>query len=99
MAKQDLLLADAAVDAFRYRHSLALLRSGDDHGRVTGTHTTWPFIDLEVHTPRLRLRYADDDLLEELATFRGRGVARPGYEWVDGESSFYMESPRAEWAA
>lgn len=60
---------------------------------------TWPFFDLEIHTPRLTLRYADDHLLQELAGFRGRGVARAGYEWVDGESSFYMEPPRSAWAA
>lgn len=69
-------------------------------GCVAGTSgNPWPFFDLEVRTPRLTLRYADDSLLSELASFRRRDVARAGYEWVDGESSFYMEAPKAEWAA
>jgi len=59
----------------------------------------WPFFNLEVRTPAVTLRYADDGLLSELARFRSRDVARAGYEWVDGESSFYMVSPKAEWAA
>src|SRR5438045_1826203 len=64
---------------------------------TSSTGGVWPFFDLEIRTPRLVLRYADDELLRELATFRRRDVARPGYEWVDGESSFYMDSPKAEW--
>jgi RimJ/RimL family protein N-acetyltransferase len=67
---------------------------------VTSTlASAWPFFGLEIRTPRLTLRYADDALLAELATFRRRGVARPGYEWIDGESSYYMDPPRDAWTA
>jgi RimJ/RimL family protein N-acetyltransferase len=63
---------------------------------AAGAADSWPLFGLEVRTPRLRLRYADDELLAELATFRRRGVARPGYEWIDGESSYYLEGAAAE---
>jgi len=61
--------------------------------------SVWPFFDLAVRTPRVTLRYANDKLLQELARFRRRSVARPGLEVWDGVSSFYMDPPQAEWFA
>ena len=37
----------------------------------------WPFFDLRVRTPRLELRYPDDELLFELADLAARGVHEP----------------------
>lgn len=41
---------------------------GNDH---------WPMFDLEVRTPRLTLRYLDDDLAEQLVAVAARGVHDP----------------------
>jgi RimJ/RimL family protein N-acetyltransferase len=40
-------------------------------------HQIWPLFDLEVRTPRLTLRYVDDDLGVELAELAARGVHDP----------------------
>ena len=37
-------------------------------------HPHWPLFDLEVHTPRLSMRYLDDELGTELATLAARGI-------------------------
>lgn len=37
----------------------------------------WPFFDLRIRTPRLELRYPDDDLLFELATLAAGGIHAP----------------------
>ena len=37
----------------------------------------WPLFDLEVRTPRLTLRYVDDDLAIELAALAARGIHDP----------------------
>ncbi|CAB4586671.1 MAG: hypothetical protein F2534_17845 [Actinobacteria bacterium] len=54
------------------------------------THPVWPLFDLRVTTPRLELRYVDDDLALELAELATRGVHDPEYmpfvvEWTDIE--------------
>ena len=59
----------------------------------------WPLFGLVVSTPRLSLRYASDDDLQELARFRRGRVIGDGAEPFDGESTFYMSSPTAEWRA
>ena len=66
----------------------------------------WPLFDLAVTTPTLRLEYACDDHLEQLAMFRDGRVVQPGEEPFDGEASFYDEPPGAmrkaltgEWGA
>src|ERR1039458_8260822 len=41
------------------------------------SHPHWPFFDLRIRTPRLELRYPDDDLLCELADVAARGVHAP----------------------
>jgi RimJ/RimL family protein N-acetyltransferase len=38
---------------------------------------SWPFFDLRVRTPRIELRYPDDELLFELAAVAARGVHDP----------------------
>jgi len=37
----------------------------------------WPLFDLEVRTPRVTLRYPDDELLEQLAAVASQGVHPP----------------------
>ncbi|HEV3225550.1 MAG TPA: GNAT family protein [Acidimicrobiales bacterium] len=37
----------------------------------------WPLFDLTVHTPRLELRYPDDDLVAALAELGGKGIHDP----------------------
>ena len=37
----------------------------------------WPFFGLRIRTPRLELRYADDELLAELATVAAGGIHAP----------------------
>jgi RimJ/RimL family protein N-acetyltransferase len=54
-------------------------------------HPHWPLFDLEVHTPRLTLRYLDDELATELATLASRGIHDPEFmpfamPWSDAAS-------------
>jgi len=54
-------------------------------------HPIWPLFDLRVATPRLELRYVDDELCTELALLALQGVHDPGYmpfsvPWTDAES-------------
>jgi RimJ/RimL family protein N-acetyltransferase len=54
-------------------------------------HPHWPLFDLEVRTPRLTLRYADDHLCTELATLASKGIHDPStmpfaIPWTDIES-------------
>ena len=53
-------------------------------------HPHWPLFDLEVRTPRLVLRYVDDELAAELATLAAAGVHDPSWmpfsiPWTDLE--------------
>jgi RimJ/RimL family protein N-acetyltransferase len=41
------------------------------------SHPYWPFFDLRIRTPRLELRYPDDDLLCEVAALGARGIHAP----------------------
>ncbi len=65
----------------------------------------WPFFGLRVHTPRLELHYATDQLLTELAAIHAAGVVVPGSEPFDGEATFYDPGPgilrwlRGQWSA
>lgn len=52
------------------------------------THVHWPLFDLAVTTPRLTLRYIDDDLGTQLAELATAGVHDPGFmpfarPWTD----------------
>lgn len=53
-------------------------------------HPYWPLFDLEVRTPRITLRYIDDDLAVELAALAAKGIHDPastpfGFPWTDVE--------------
>ena len=42
-------------------------------------HPYWPLFDLVVHTPRLTLRYLDDECAVAMAALAGRGIHDPAY--------------------
>jgi RimJ/RimL family protein N-acetyltransferase len=42
-------------------------------------HPIWPLFDLSIRTPRLEVRYADDELCTELALLAARGVHDPEF--------------------
>ena len=55
------------------------------------THPVWPLFDLIVRTPRLELRYLDDDLCTELAALAADGIHDPAFmpfstPWSDATS-------------
>ena len=55
------------------------------------THPVWPLFDLRVRTPRLELRYIDDELATELALLAVKGIHDPatmpfGIPWTDAPS-------------
>ena len=55
------------------------------------THSVWPLFDLRVRTPRLELRYIDDELAAELALLALKGIhdsdTMPfGIPWTDATS-------------
>ncbi|MCB0957483.1 MAG: GNAT family N-acetyltransferase [Ilumatobacter sp.] len=59
-------------------------------------HPIWPLFDLRVTTPRLELRYLDDELAEALAVLAATGVHDPGFmpfavPWTD------VPPPQQEW--
>lgn len=43
------------------------------------THPIWPLFDLGVRTPRLELRYIDDELAAELAQLAAKGIHDPEF--------------------
>ena len=43
-------------------------------------HPHWPLFDLEVSTPRLTMRYIDDELATELASLAASGIHDP--DWM-----------------
>ena len=60
------------------------------------THPAWPLFDLRVRTPRLELRYLDDQLATELAVLATKGIhdadTMPfAVPWTD------VPSPQLEW--
>ena len=42
-------------------------------------HPIWPLFDLRIRTPRLEVRYADDELCTELALLAARGIHDPEF--------------------
>lgn len=58
-------------------------------------HPYWPLFDLEVRTPRLALRYVDDELAVELAELAACGIHEPGF-MPFGAPWTRAESPRLE---
>lgn len=71
----------------------------------------WPLFGLRVRTPRLELRYPDDDLVYEIAMLAGRGVHPPdempfSVPWTDApldelhrNTCQFLWRQRAEWRA
>ncbi len=63
----------------------------------------WPLFDLEIRTPRLTLRYLDDDLARELVAVAARGVHDPAtmpflVPWTDLPSPLLeQEAVRFYW--
>jgi RimJ/RimL family protein N-acetyltransferase len=54
-------------------------------------HPYWPMFDLEIRTPRLTIRYPDDDDLVQMATLAAAGIHDPGVmpfgiPWTDQSS-------------
>lgn len=54
------------------------------------TASTWPLFDLRVVTPRLELRYVDDELASELGALAAAGVHDPAFmpftiPWTDAQ--------------
>ncbi len=43
------------------------------------THPVWPLFDLRVRTPRLELRYVDDEMAVELALLATQGIHEPDF--------------------
>ena len=55
------------------------------------SHPIWPLFDLQARTPKLTLRYIDDDLSARLAELAARGIHDPSWmpfavPWTDFES-------------
>ena len=54
-------------------------------------HPYWPLFDLRVRTPRVELRYPDDDIVCRLVALAAKGIHDPDYmpfsvPWTDAES-------------
>lgn len=65
-------------------------------------HPYWPLFDLVVRTPRLEVRYPDDDLLVELAAVAGQGVHDAGtmpflHPWTRSASPELERSALKHW--
>jgi RimJ/RimL family protein N-acetyltransferase len=65
------------------------------------TNSLWPLFDLSVTTPRLELRYVDDDLAAQLASLAARGVHDPSLmpfriPWTDVASP-QLERNALQW--
>lgn len=61
-------------------------------------HPYWPMFDLQIDTPRLTIRYPDDETLVELSALAAAGIHDPsvmpfGIPWTD------LESPHLERSA
>jgi len=62
------------------------------------TVSSYPPLNVQVHTPRLSLLGATDDLLERLVPVVRRGVATTEPWPFDDPMSLYKDSPEREWA-
>jgi RimJ/RimL family protein N-acetyltransferase len=54
-------------------------------------HPYWPLFDVQVRTPRITMRYLDDQLAVELAALAAKGIHEPdqmpfAYPWTDTSS-------------
>jgi RimJ/RimL family protein N-acetyltransferase len=62
------------------------------------TPSSYPPLNVQVHTPRLSLLGATDDLLERLVPVVRKGVVREAPWPFDDPMSLYMDNPDREWA-
>lgn len=66
-------------------------------------HPYWPLFDLSIRTPRVELRYPDDDLVCQTVALSLKGIHDPatmpfGYPWTDAKSpQFERDSVRHHW--
>jgi RimJ/RimL family protein N-acetyltransferase len=65
-------------------------------------HPYWPLFDLVVRTPRLEIRYPDDDRLMELAAVAVKGIHDPGFmpflqPWTRAESPEFERNALKHW--
>ena len=66
-------------------------------------HPYWPLFDLSVHTPRVELRYPDDELVCETIAVSLNGIHDPatmpfGFPWTDAKSpEFERNSLKHYW--
>lgn len=65
---------------------------------TSGTRSAYPPLNLGVHTPRLSLLGATDELLEQLVPVVRRGVVTAAPWPFDDPMSLYRDSPDREWA-
>ena len=66
-------------------------------GYRPGVAHTYPPLNVEVRTPRLRLAGASDEMLERLVPLVRAGVADAEPWPFDDPISFYADSPEREW--
>lgn len=57
-------------------------------------HPYWPLFDLSVRTPRVELRYPDDELVDQLIALSAKGIHDPatmpfGFPWTDAEPGVF----------
>jgi len=65
---------------------------------IATTVSSYPPLNVQVHTPRLSLLGATDDLLEQLVPAVRKGVATAPPWPFDDPMSLYKDSPDREWA-
>ncbi len=67
-------------------------------GHYEGVIHSYPLFDLAVRTPKLELRAATDELLEQIVPFVAAGIFDPGQPPpFDDPMSLYDDSPSREW--
>jgi RimJ/RimL family protein N-acetyltransferase len=65
-------------------------------------HPYWPLFDLQVRTPRLELRYPDDDLVLAAVDVARKGIHDPastpfGFPWTDAKSPEFERNSMKHW--
>ncbi|HVV38515.1 MAG TPA: GNAT family protein [Acidimicrobiales bacterium] len=64
--------------------------------------TYWPLFDLSIRTPRVELRYPDDDLVLRTVELAGKGIHDPatmpfGFPWTDAKSPEFERNSLKHW--
>lgn len=65
-------------------------------------HELWPLFDLAIRTPRLELRYPDDELVEKTVRVAMNGIHDPatmpfGFPWTDAKSPEFERNSLKHW--